>query len=133
MPYSNVVLDHFFNPRHVGVLPSPDGYGVVGAPGEGDFVQMSIRAEEGKIVEARFRCFACPVAVAACDMAAQLLHAMSIKEARRLSPEELARALGGVPGEKMSRCRLALSAVKAALDDYEMRTLAASRSIDNRF
>lgn len=121
MPYSNLVLDHFFNPRHVGFLPAPHGLGVVGTPGEGDFVQMSIRVAGGRIVEARFRCFTCPVAVAACDMAAQLLQSTSVEEARRLSPDDVAIALGGVPAEKISRCRLAISAVRAALDDYDLR------------
>ncbi len=122
MPYSSPVLDHFFNPRHVGSLASPHGYGEVGTPGEGDFVQLSVRVVGGRIVEAKFRCFTCPVAVAACDMAAQLLHTRGREEARRVSPEDIAMALGGVPEEKMSRCRLAISAVTAAMDDYEART-----------
>ncbi len=122
MPYSSLVLDHFFNPQHVGTLASPHGLGVVGTPGEGDFVQMFIGVAGGRIVEAKFRCFTCPVAVAACDMAAQLVQTMSLEEAQCLSPEDLALALGGVPEEKMSRCRLAVSAVKAALGDYESQT-----------
>ena len=121
MPYSSVVLDHFFSPRHVGTVPSADGLGVVGTPGTGDFVQVFIKVAEGRIVEARFRCFTCPVAVAACDMAAQLIQSRTLEEARRLSPEEVSAALESVPEEKMNRCELAVTAVRAALDDYESR------------
>ncbi len=119
--YSSVVLEHFFYPRHVGVLLSPHGTGVVGTPAKGDYVEMFISVAEGRITEATVRCFTCPVAVAACDMTAQMVQHMTLEEALGLSPQELARALGGVPEEKMSRCQLAISALQAALNDFLSR------------
>ncbi len=119
MTYSNPVLDRFLHPRHVGTLSAPAGLGVVGTPGEGDFVQMFIAVANGKVAEARFRCFTCPVAIAACDVAAELVEGLSLEEARRLPRADIASALGGVPEEKMSRCQLAVAAVQSALENLE--------------
>ncbi len=124
--YSSLVLEHFFHPRHVGVIPSPDGVGVVGTPAKGDYVEMFISVAEGRITEAKVRCFTCPVAVAACDMTAQMVQHMTLEEALGLSPQELARALKGVPEEKMSRCQLAISALRTALNDFLSRDNRAS-------
>jgi len=124
--YSSIVLEHFFHPRHVGVLPSPHGTGVVGTPAKGDYVEMFISVAEGRITEAMVRCFTCPVAVAACDMTAQMVQQMTLEEALGLSPYEVAQALGGVPDEKMSRCHLAISALRAALNDFLSRNARAS-------
>ena len=119
--YSSLVLEHFFHPRHVGIIPSPDGVGVVGTPAKGDYVEMFISVAEGRITEAKVRCFTCPVAVAACDMTAQMVQDLTLEEALDLSPRELAQALGSVPEEKMSRCQLAISALQAALNDFLSR------------
>lgn len=124
MSYSSIVLDHFFNPRHIGVLPSPSGIGEIGTPGEGNFFQFYITIERNIIIDAKVRCFTCPVAVAAADMAAERLHLMTIEEAQNFSPGDLAKALGGVPEEKMSRCRWVIQAVRKAIDDYLVNSIS---------
>ncbi len=111
---------------HAGTLPSPQGTGTVGTPGEGNFVQMFISVTEGHITAARFRSFTCPVALAACDVTAEMARGMSLEQARQLSPEVIADALGGMPEEKMNRCQWAVSALHAAVNHCLARTTTPS-------
>lgn len=122
MAYTITIRERFFNPRHVGTLASPQGVGVVGTPGEGNFVQMFIAVVEGRITAARFRCFSCPLAVAACDVTAEMAQGMSLEQARKLSPQAIADALGGMPQEKMNRCQWAASALRAAVENFLAQT-----------
>lgn len=125
--YSNPVLEHFLHPRHVGNLPCPDGVGTVGTFGDGNFIRMGIAVVGGRITQVQYKCFTCPVGVAACDMTAQLAQDLTLAKALSLSAEDIAQALGGVPPEKMSRCHWAIAALRAAVDDFCSRSTISTR------
>ena len=113
--YASPVIEHFLRPCRQGTLAAADGVGTLGTVGEGTFVEMSLVVQDGRIAAARFRSFTCPVGVAACDVTALSVEGMTLDEARALTPQAVAAALGGVPEEKMSRCRWAVAALRLAV------------------
>ena len=112
--YSDVVLDHSRNPRNVGDLPGA-AFAQVGDPATGDVLRISIRIEDGTIVEARFKAFGCTAAIAAGSMATTLLVGRSVEEAARLTNRDVVSALGGLPEPKVQCSVLAEQAIKEAL------------------
>jgi nitrogen fixation NifU-like protein len=103
--YSDVLLDHFRNPRNVGDVADPDAHAQVESPLHGDRLRLSFRIDGDRIVEARFRCLGCTVAIAAGSVATVLLTGRTIAAALRLTDEDVAEALGGVP-ERRAQCSL---------------------------
>ena len=116
--YSEKVLDHFLNPRNVGMLKDADGVGEVGAAAFGDVMRISLKIREGRIAEARFKTFGCGTAIAASSVTTELIKGRTIEEAQKFSNQEVVDALGGLPAEKLHCSMLAEEAVKAALKDY---------------
>lgn len=121
MRYSDQVIEHFTNPRNVGVLENPDGVGKVGNPVCGDMMEMSIRVEGDVITDIRFRTFGCGAAIATSSMATELIKGRSISQALELTNQAIAQALGGLPPVKMHCSVLAADALKMALADYYRR------------
>ena len=128
LPYSEKVMDHFRNPRNVGVMENPSGVGKVGNPICGDVMELFIRVENGIITDAKFRTFGCGAAIATSSMVTELVKGKTIEEALRLSNDAVAEALGGLPPVKMHCSVLAEEALKSAIDDYlkKSKTRAAA-------
>lgn len=118
---NGILLDHFLNPRNVGDVPDADGVGEVGAVSCGDVIRISIKVQDGRIVDARFRTYGCGTAIATASAATELIKGRTVDEARTFSNHELSRALGGIPAAKAHCPVLAEEAVKAAVEDYFMR------------
>jgi len=116
-----LVRDHFLNPRNVGDLTDADGIGEVGAVACGDVMRISIRVQDGRITEARFRTFGCGTAIAASSVATKLIRGRSVQDAFKFSNEEVSIALGHLPPAKSHCSLLAEEAIKAALEDYISR------------
>lgn len=119
--YSPEVLEHYENPRNVGEIENPDAAAWVESQVHGDRLKLTLRISGGVISEVRFKAFGCGAAIASSSMATVLLKGRTLEEARRLSREELSRALGGLPESKLHCSVLAEDAVKQALEDYESR------------
>jgi len=119
--YSAIVLDHFQHPRNVGELPDPDGVGDVENPACGDRTRLTIRVRDGRIVESRFRTQGCTAAIAASSITTELIRGKTLEEAGRLTKEEVAAALGGLPRNKLHCSVLAEDVIRAALEDYRRR------------
>ncbi len=113
--YSDVVLDHYRNPRNVGEIPGADAVAQVGDPASGDVLKISMRIEEGTVAEARFKAFGCTAAIAAGSMATTLLVGRSVEEAARLTNLDVVRALGGLPEPKIQCSVLVEQAIQGAL------------------
>ena len=118
MEYSEMVMEHFRNPRNVGEIKNPDGVGRVGNPVCGDIMELYIKVKDGVIAEARFKTFGCGVAIATSSMITELVKNKTIDEALKISNRVVADALGGLPPIKMHCSLLAEEALKKALDDY---------------
>lgn len=120
--YSDKVMDHFENPRNVGVIENPDGVGEVGNPTCGDIMKMYLKIEDDKIVDVKFKTFGCGSAIATSSMATELIKGKSIDEALELTNNAVVEALDGLPARKIHCSVLAEDAIKAALVDYYTKT-----------
>lgn len=116
--YSDIVIDHFSNPRNVGTMDDPDGYGKVGSPVCGDLMELYLKIADGKIVEAKFRTFGCAAAIASSSIATEMIKGLTLAEAAEMTDEKVVSALGGLPEAKIHCSVLAASALNAALEDY---------------
>jgi len=113
--YSDRLLDHFRQPRNVGDVPDPDAQAEVESPLHGDRLRLTFRIAGERIVETRFRCLGCTVAIAAGSAATELLTGRTVAEALAITDEAVAAALGGVP-ERRAQCSLLVRrTVQAAL------------------
>jgi len=119
--YSKKVLDHFMNPRNVGVLEKPDGYGKVGNPVCGDLMEMFIKVKEEKIDEITFRTFGCTAAIATSSMTTEMAKGKTLDEALKITRKDVADTLGGLPPQKMHCSNLAADALHLAIEDYRQK------------
>ena len=129
MDYSEKVMDHFMNPRNVGVLEDADGVGRAGNPVCGDLMEMSVRIREDVITDIKFRTFGCGAAIATSSMATELIEGKTIDEALDVSNRAIAEALGGLPPIKMHCSVLAAEALRATLVDYYTRRGEHSKAL----
>ncbi len=116
--YSEKVMDHFRNPRNVGVIEDADGVGEVGNAKCGDIMKMYLKIEDGIIRDVKFETFGCGSAIASSSMATELIMGKPVAEAMKLTNQAVAEALDGLPAYKMHCSVLAEEAIKNALEDY---------------
>jgi nitrogen fixation NifU-like protein len=116
------VIDHFNNPRNVGVIEDADGVGSVGSPVCGDLMRIYIKVRDGRLADVKFKTFGCGAAIASSSMATELLTGKTIEEALEFTNEQVVEALGGLPEPKIHCSVLAEQAVRSAIDDYLKRT-----------
>src|SRR5436305_13673999 len=95
--YNPTVMDHFMNPRNLGDIADADGVGEVGAAACGDIMKISLKIEDGKIQDARYKTFGCGSAIASSSMATEIIKRRTIEEAMKFSNQEAVDALGGLP------------------------------------
>lgn len=122
--YSEKVMDHFRNPRNLGVLEDANGIGTVGNAKCGDIMKMYLKIENDIIVDVKFETFGCGSAIASSSMATELIKGKPICEALTLTNKAVTEALDGLPPHKIHCSVLAEEAIRAALDDYEKRKQA---------
>ena len=120
--YSEKVMDHFRNPRNVGVIEDANAIGEVGNAKCGDIMKMYLKIENGIVADVKFETFGCGSAIASSSMATELIMGQPVNEVRKLTNKAVAEALDGLPDYKMHCSVLAEEAIKLALDDYEKRT-----------
>ncbi|MBE6678998.1 MAG: Fe-S cluster assembly scaffold protein NifU [Ruminococcaceae bacterium] len=118
MLYSEEVMDHFANPRNVGIIEDADGIGEIGNAKCGDIMKMYLKIENNIIVDVKFKTFGCGAAVATSSMATEMIKGKSIDDALALTNKAVVDALGGLPAVKVHCSVLAEEAVKCALADY---------------
>ncbi len=119
--YSDKVMDHFRNPRNMGVIEDADGVGEVGNAKCGDIMKMYLKIEDGIIVDVKFETFGCGSAIASSSMATELIKGKPVAEAMLLTNKAVAEALDGLPAYKMHCSVLAEEAIRGALEDYYAR------------
>lgn len=119
--YSEIVLDHFANPRNAGVLENADGVGVRTNPVCGDTMRLMIRVQDGRITEARWQTVGCPAAIATSSIATEMIRGRPLDEVMTLTKEQIAAAAGGLPPSKLHCSVLAADALRAAIADYRKK------------
>ena len=116
--YSEKVMDHFRNPRNVGVIEDADGIGEVGNAKCGDIMKIYLKIENDIIVDVKFETFGCGSAIASSSMATELIKGKPVSEALTLTNKAVVEALDGLPTHKIHCSVLAEEAIKKALKDY---------------
>ena len=116
--YSEKVMDHFMNPRNVGVIENASGVGEIGNAKCGDIMKIYLKIENDIIEDVKFETFGCGSAIASSSMATEMILGKSIHEAMALTNAAVAEALDGLPAHKMHCSVLAEEAIKNALKDY---------------
>lgn len=116
--YSEKVMDHFRNPRNVGVIDNADGVGEVGNAKCGDIMKIYLKIDGDVISDVKFETFGCGSAIASSSMATELIKGKPVSEAMGLTNKAVAEALDGLPAHKLHCSVLAEEAIKKALLDY---------------
>jgi len=119
--YSKKVMEHFLNPRNMGVIEDADGVGTAGNPVCGDTMTIYIKVKNGRIVDIKFQTFGCAAAIATSSMITELAKGKTIEEAEKITRDDVADALEGLPPIKMHCSNLAADALKAAIEDYRKK------------
>jgi nitrogen fixation protein NifU and related proteins len=120
--YSDQVRDHYAHPRNVGSVDEPSGKSMVKSALDSDTVLITLRIENNIVVEARFKCMGCAVAIACSSMATEMVLNQSVEDAYAITEQSVAEALGGIPEYKMRCSNLAPAAIRNAIDDWRSRT-----------
>ncbi len=121
--YTDLVMDHFTNPRNVGEIEDADGVGQIGNPVCGDVMRISIAVDDkDQIADVKFKTFGCGAAVATSSMVTEMVMGKSLVEAGDISNKAVAEALGGLPPNKMHCSNLAADALHLAIQDYLVKS-----------
>ncbi len=119
--YSKKVMEHFTNPKNVGVIENPDGYGKVGNPVCGDLMEIYIKVKDDIITDIKFKTFGCGSAIATSSMITELAKGKHVDEAYKITRNDVANELDGLPPQKMHCSNLAADALQEAIKDYKKK------------
>ncbi|MFA0834402.1 MAG: Fe-S cluster assembly scaffold protein NifU [Methanobacterium formicicum] len=128
--YSEKVMDHFSNPRNVGEIPDASGVGTEGNPVCGDLMTIYITVEDDVITDIKFKTFGCGAAIATSSMITEMAIGKTLDEALKITRDDVAEELEGLPPVKMHCSNLAADALRAAIEDYKKKQAGESSEDD---
>ena len=112
------VIEHYENPRNVGTIADADGVGIVGTPASGEMMKLTIKVSQEQVIDAKFKAFGCPTAIAASSVITELIRERTIQEALNITSRQVDEALGGLPPDKTRYAVLAEKVLKATIHNY---------------
>jgi nitrogen fixation NifU-like protein len=119
--YPKFLMEHFQNPQNVGEISNPDGVGTVGNASCGDIMQMFIKVNGGKIIEAKFKTFGCGAAIATSSILTERIKGATLDEALKISESTSKEVLAQLPKEKVPCFTLATDALRLAIEEYRCK------------
>ncbi|UCF08355.1 MAG: Fe-S cluster assembly scaffold protein NifU [Thermoplasmata archaeon] len=119
--YSEKVMEMFRNPKNMGEIENPDGVGTVGNPKCGDLMELYIKVEHDIITDVKFKTFGCAAAIATSSMITEMAKGKTLDEALKITRQDVADELEGLPPVKMHCSNLAADALHAAIEDYRKK------------
>ena len=122
--YNEKVMKVFENPQNVGEIENADGVGEVGNEVCGDIMRISLKIENDRIVDAKFKTFGCAAAIATSSTATEMIKGMTVDEALAVTNKRVVEILGGLPPQKLHCSVLAEEAIKKAIEDYKAKQAA---------
>lgn len=121
--YTEEVMDHFKNPRNIGILEEPTAIIQVGDPSCGDTLLLSLKIKKDKIVDIKYKIYGCAAAIATSSIASEMAMGKTLTEALKIDEKIIADALGGLPVEKLHCSNLAAGALRGAINEYRKSAL----------
>jgi len=122
--YSQIVEDHFFNPRNVmdeKKIKNYNAYGEIGSPACGDVMKIWLKIEEDKIIDFKWKTFGCASAIASTSILSEMAKGMHIDDAYQITAGDITEALGGLPKRKIHCSVLGDQAMRLAIDNYKKK------------
>ncbi|MGA1823627.1 MAG: Fe-S cluster assembly scaffold protein NifU [bacterium] len=116
--YNEKVMDHFRNPRNVGVIEDADGVGEVGNPVCGDMMTFYVKVKDDRLEDVKFQTFGCGSAIAVSSMISEMAKGKSIEEAMKITNKDVAHELGGLPKHKLHCSNLGADALHKAIENF---------------
>ncbi|KJS81763.1 MAG: nitrogen fixation protein NifU [Peptococcaceae bacterium BICA1-8] len=120
--YSDIIMEHFINPRNIGIIEDADGIGTLGDPDCGDFIKVFIKVTNDCITDIKFQIVGCPAAIACGSAMTEISMGKTIDEAYEIVDDTIIDYLGGLPEEKAHCSNLGAGALHRAIYDYILKS-----------
>ncbi|GAB4308716.1 iron-sulfur cluster assembly scaffold protein [Pseudothermotoga lettingae] len=119
LKYTELVLDHFKNPRNLGKIENADAEATEGSIACGDMMTVYLKVEDDRITDIKFESYGCAANIATASMMTEVVKGLTLEEAKKLSWKEIVERLGGLPQVKYHCSNLAVDTLRKAIKEYE--------------